>query len=684
MNSISERTLLLIDACLGKLHRLLPNQEAGSDFSKRGVANLYLPYLDFEPTSFTHGTDLDLEKLYEESFPKEKRRPKGVWFTPLSLANLSLTGFKVDGRVVDLATGTGRLLIPFINIDAVRSHKIVGIEKDPLLAFIAKTNFISILSNQGHKFDSDYPIEIPVYNTDSLADMSYRESLFWDEPIIIDIEGESFSIPSYFFSSLDNISSVRSSFGSLSSRVNDYVLRESEDRFNQQFSDEKAAFFIRNKIADALVPHYLHQSRQDTKLVVLNPPWVSYRLLEPRMQEKLKQGLQKYGFWKGKHLAPQVNLSLLFVIVGIDIYLAYEGEFMFFLPSQIMTNDIYEAFQQGNTRNFDIIFNKKNEIPISESNFPVNAIFLQGKKKECSTSASPYSSKTVIRKVPKNSKNIYGRGTFRNGATLFPKALIVVDEMEEDGDIVAFSTATRLREKPPWRDLPRYTREVEKEFLHPIIEGGFLLPFSVRKYSYAVLPVDASREILALEDLGKYRFMGSWWREAEGIWAENRTDKDRPLIKQIDHMKKLTKQLESNPSNYKVVYSASGRSVSASVVEGDAIATHSFYWASFERREEAYYISAILNSKTALSRMPTLERHIDKSILDTKIPIYIGTDVDKHLALLGEQAHQRANFISSQIGGNEKFRSSRDLIRGELSDLYQEIEELTTSVFDTK
>ena|SRR5881409_1714005 len=79
--------------------------------------------------------------------------------------------------------------------------------------------------------------------------------------------------------------------------------------------------------------------------------------------------------------------------------------------------------------------------------------------------------------------------------------------------------------------------------------------------------------------------LASWVRGTEGIWEAHRSSDRLSLVKQLDYMRKLTRQLP--PSPIRVVYGKAGMHVAAGIVSDPrAIIDHKLYWASVSGHEK--------------------------------------------------------------------------------------------------
>lgn len=681
------------------------------DFSKRGISNLYLPFpyflhLDEYVEAIYQVLDEMITKdlissEYQRLSSKEARRSNGVYFTPSSFSEeIASQHLDTQGRILDIATGTASLLIPFLDMARLKERLAFGIEVNPFIAFLGKVNVIVSLHLNGHVFSQEAPIEIPIYNGEGLPDFSYKDNLFFNGVVFVSIPSSnaSVAVPSACFSTIEAIDLVRSHFGSLHKTsftdtldaFEKKALKEEEERFNKEYEGEFRAW-MRHKLADSLVPYFLNLNASSNGLLVSNPPWVPYRSLPFHAQSQLQRGLSHYGLWPKREIIAHRDTSLLFAVSSIDNYLPEDAKFILLLPYQLGGVG-YEPFQRGLFSTFSIEFETLRQVLLNEALFPINSICLTGRKRLEPTSTSHMAlfeslmGKKVAREVP--SSRVYSKKSFNNGATLSPKALLMVEDGGEEG---AWKIATRTREKPPWRDLPRRTWRIEEEFVYDVISAGDLLPFGLRGYSKAILPIHKGR-LIPLSEISQYPLLANWWEATSKTWSELRdgdkkaSDKwgKQDFLEQINHYGKLGKQLvkldETEPF-YRVVYSASGRTICAVVIDRrDVVIEHSSYWADFANKYEAHFLAGLLMSNVLSSYLPASLRHIDKSIFEVGVPRYSASSAEHcKIAELSMEAHRR--FLEIEINEKFKFRSARDHVLSEMDDLLGAIDDIAMSLF---
>jgi hypothetical protein len=268
---------------------------------------------------------------------------------------------------------------------------------------------------------------------------------------------------------------------------------------------------------------------------------------------------------------------------------------------------------------------------------------------------------------------------FRQGSTIIPNPCWFVELNEHskffaiDEDLPEVQTSQRSHQNahPPYEDV--YIQGiVEKEYLYATLLGSDVLPFCNLRYRIVVLPVNTSG--------GKYQIitkdvtlsnghdnMFEWLRKAEGVWKEAHKNKptNMTIYQRLNRNNGITGQ---KVKTYAVLYNSAGRGNLASCVINLAsplyietkdvkialsgfIAEHKTYVYYTENREEANYISAVLNSNTVFPFLKKIKsaRDIEKKIWDLPIPYFDSSnDTHMNLSILGNECAIKAPSILKQ------------------------------------
>jgi BarA-like signal transduction histidine kinase len=270
------------------------------------------------------------------------------------------------------------------------------------------------------------------------------------------------------------------------------------------------------------------------------------------------------------------------------------------------------------------------------------------------------------------------RDAFRNGATIFPRVLCVV-EPAPVGSIGAHRAAPVVhsrrtaQEKPPWKNLPPLRGNVEAPFLRPLYLGESIAPFRLLEPALAVIPWDQSARRLLDADAAQragHIHLARWLVGAERLWRQHGRS-GTSFLDQLDYYGKLTAQLP--PSPLRVVYAKAGTLPTAALLKDRAaIIENKLYWARPASQSEAHYLLAILNSETVRARVAHLQsrgqwgaRDFDKVMFSLPIPSFDPKNtLHQRLARAAQRAERVAAKVPLQDG--EHFVRARGLIRDAL------------------
>jgi hypothetical protein len=225
-----------------------------------------------------------------------------------------------------------------------------------------------------------------------------------------------------------------------------------------------------------------------------------------------------------------------------------------------------------------------------------------------------------------------------------------------------------------------------------------VLPFALLDPALIVLPIHIvkNRPVLLSEDelnaLGDREF-AKWMKQVNSIWLEKRGKKadNGSASEWLDYQGKLSNQDSTLP--HLVLYNAAGTNVSAAYYDRQSgtlpfIVEHKLYWAAFATAEEALYLTALLNSETANERIKPFqsmglmgERDIEKKLLDLPIPLFKASNpAHIDLARIGAEASAKTAELLKKVELPTQLSKRRELVRGHLSQLMSQINDLTSKV----
>jgi hypothetical protein len=265
---------------------------------------------------------------------------------------------------------------------------------------------------------------------------------------------------------------------------------------------------------------------------------------------------------------------------------------------------------------------------------------------------------------------------FKNGATLWPRRLVIVERLPATGRLGGNPHAPRVRgrtssqDKKPWTLISPLEGPVEAEFLRPVLLGENIAPYRTLGQVMAVIPWNLNKAEL-IDSAGAYsigkRLLAEWLEKAEKTWSEN-VKTTMTFRDQVDYYGKLSAQFPI--AKIRVTYSKSGSQPAAAVIrDADLIIDNRLYYSRAKTLSEANYLVAILNSETARAAAEHWQsegqwgkRDFDKAIFNLPIPPY---DPDQRLHRDLAKAAERAEKVAARVdlAESEHFTRARARIR---------------------
>lgn len=511
------------------------------------------------------------------------------------------------------------------------------------------------------------------------------------------------------------------------------LAKELAERIRRK-EDSIWAFVLRNSYRPALL-------RSKFDVVVGNPPWLSYRYIsDPQYQEEIKNlAVTRYGVApKKQKLMTHMELATLFLVHVTHTYLKPGGVLGFVMPRSIFNADQHEKIRTETFRaECDLIEYWDLEKVSPLFNVPTcvafatkgstkkykryNARFYSGKLRRSdvpwsvaknaleSESGYIYTSwlgsrnaltRRRLKAVP-TGETPYYLNRFFQGATIVPRNFYFVEPTQtswEHLDVVPVRTDPEQQKeaKQPWKPLTIEGR-IERELLYRTALSKHLLPFLVVPdtplITLPVLVQDDRYEVLDSASLLRegYRDGARWFKEAENLWVQYRAAKANSMLftDRLDYQKGLTRQ---NPeSRWTVLYNASGTNVSAAAIdvfEQRFIVDHKLYYFSASIKEEAFYLSGILNTtilndiiKPFQSAGQMGQRDIHTVPLELPVPPFDPENgMHRTIAELAEMAasNVRTAYESGKIEGSlaRQRGLARDAARVEIDALNKAVAQL--------
>jgi SAM-dependent methyltransferase len=456
-------------------------------------------------------------------------------------------------------------------------------------------------------------------------------------------------------------------------------------------------------------------------VVIGNPPWLAFRHMSADLQKRFKELARDERVFVGGKFATQNDLCALFSVRAAHLYLRSGGRLALVLPMAALTRGQFEHLRTGTFRSARIAWDEVWTMDDSvQPLFPVPSCAVFGRKRATShalpDTVRAYSGflpfrdapeeiadakLTVVEGAPARSIGKFEGGSayrqsFRQGATLVPRMLCLVDRRQmgrlganPSAPLVASRRSTQ--EKRPWKDLPAIENSVEAEFLRPVLLGESILPYRMFRPFEGVVPLVSSGFVLDAEAAANRGFGGlrAWMRKAEAVWKANADSGTMTLVGRWNYHNELGAQFPITP--LRVVYAKAGTLPAACLLRDErGVVDHMLYWMTPASEAEARYLTAVLNSETARARAAQFQargqwgaRHFDKVIFNLPIPRFdAGEQLHLDLAAAASRAEEVAALVELPEG--VKFQRARGLIRAALTDtgIAQSIDGLVARLLD--
>lgn len=677
-----------------------------------------------------------LKGLYESLIDPSQRHDLGEYYTPDWLAARICTRAITDPlaqRVLDPACGSGTFLFHAVRRFLVAADKaglssreavtrctgaVVGIDIHPVAVIIARVTYLLALGEQ--RLVDHAPMAVPVFLGDALQ-WNTRVTFVGQREIEIRVPDAPHPL---FFPY--TISRDPTLFDAVLGAMLDHSERRADEAAFHAWLERQG--FVdpgeRQELADTYVtirdlhaagrdhiwgyvarnlsrPIWLSAEGQHSDVVIGNPPWLSYRYMAPAMQTQFRAECEARGIWAGGKVATHQDLSGYFFARSTELYLKPLGTIAFVMPYAALSRRQFAPFRTGRfgPTHGSVCFEEawafdEHVQPL----FPVPSCVLVARADEpgprpatvtsCAgvlprRDASPGEAQAALscREVawPEAGENEHAvyRHAFRNGATIFPRVLCVVElapvgRLGGNAEAPVVISRQRRLEKRPWSELPRLRGPIERQFLRPLYLGESVAPYRLLEPALAVIPWDA--ELAGLLNANGaaasgYPHLAAWLSEAERLWRDHSRNRTS-FVSQLDYYGKLSSQFPVAP--LRVVYAKAGTQPAAAVLAGQtAIVENKLYWAA-TNRDEARYLEAILNSETTRALVADRQsrgqwgaRDFDKVMLDLPIPDFtLGEEVHEELVAAARHAEEVAAAVDFPTAVN--FIRARGLVRAAL------------------
>lgn len=704
-----------------------------------------------------------MKVLYESVISTDTRKSLGEYYTPDWLASEIVESVVTDPlnqRVLDPGCGSGTFIFHAVRryfeeadaqgiqpnraMEDVTDH-VIGVDCHPVAVTLARVTYLLAIGVARLRTPDRPPITIPVYLGDSMQ-WGQEESLFGTEALIVptndgaQLFAEELRFPDRILqdagrfdrlvSELADKAAHRtpgSSVPSLNITFRRFAVHpDDQEMVSQTFAtmcrlhddgrDHIWGYYIRNLARPIWLAHHAHR----VDALVGNPPWLAYKYMPATMQATFKQMSRDRRLWVGRSMAPNQDLSALFVERCIELYLREGGKFGFVMPLAVLSRRQFTGFRTGNYVSHSHFVNVAFDRPwdlhsVKPAFFPVPAAVVFGQRvvsgaiainqpadmwsgRLPTTNASRLTARDVLTRnlaVDDQEAEFLSRYAerFTEGATIVPRVLIIVERqpvppLGAGAGRIAVSSSRSAKEKRPWKLLPSLSGMIERQFIHPLIIGETVLPYRLREPLESIVPWDGARLLRGSDErLDYYPGLASWWRKSEELWIRHRSSDRLDLVGRIDYRHGLSEQFPV--PERRVVYTKSGMYLAAACVNNQrVIVDQALYWAAASTEDEARFLTAILNSDVLTQKVRPLQargqhnpRHFAKYVFRVPIPIYDPSNPQhKTLADLAREAERQVAEMT--LPEHVSFEALRRRVRQAVSnsEVGRQIESLALEV----
>ncbi|MFW9901527.1 MAG: class I SAM-dependent DNA methyltransferase [Candidatus Thorarchaeota archaeon] len=429
-------------------------------------------------------------------------------------------------------------------------------------------------------------------------------------------------------------------------------------------------------------------------LVIGNPPWYTYRDIETiEYQNKVKRLSEQLDVKPLPKNLLNLEISTLFFVKANRTFMKEKAKIFFVITKGVITGSHASRFRNfkgfSNLKiwtfdrkiealfniDFICIFGQKSQVFEKTTTEIIKAYHFKIKsniekigyfedlelKLDRVDLLIPYSveekggkryTKKLISQV--NLKSLYKleeshyKKYFHKGADLNPRNLIFIKPSRVDNSLVKINPDLRIfkRAKAPWNKIEFENEIIESKYIFKVVKSTELVKFHIYDYYHVFLPFTKTNFHFDYDELEKYGKLFYDKINQVYIKYKKKTTKHRSLIENLDRWSKLINKRQL--SKIKVVYNNSGAILYSAVVQGDFLITGDLSFYDTDNLEEAFYLSAILNSTMMTKQVDIIRssRHIFKLPLEFPIKKFDKKNPNhQKLAELGKKGQEIAKKI---------------------------------------
>ena len=352
----------------------------------------------------------------------------------------------IEQRVLDPSCGSGTFLFHAVRAHmaaaeagglpvhaAVRSvtAKVFGIDLHPVAVTFARVTYLLAIGKAALQEADRGPITVPVYLGDSVQWEQNRDlltsqdtmvvsaagdelvqggaaTLFDDDPdlgrklkfpttLLADAQGFDRLVTRMANAAQDTTAATDRSlvepvFNAIGVHEHDRpTLRETFKTMRELHKDGRDhiwGYYVRN----LLRPLWLSSGHR-VDVLIGNPPWLRYSKMTPSMQTQYKTLARQRSLLTGGAGASGRDLSTLFVVRSVELYLRGSGSFCFVMPHGVMSRRPHHGFRTGDWSSKSVTlkaaFEQCWDLDKVTTGFPITSCVVHGKPSNVATPMPP-------------------------------------------------------------------------------------------------------------------------------------------------------------------------------------------------------------------------------------------------------------------------------------------------------
>ena len=562
-----------------------------------------------------------MKVLYESVISASERHRLGEYYTPDWLAEEIVSQVVTEPlaqRVLDPGCGSGTFLFHAVrrylhaaaaagtaNADAVLgviSH-VTGVDVHPVAVTFARVTYLLAIGMDRLQAADRPPIAIPVYLGDSVQ-WGHGETLMHAEGLSIPTDdgsrlwADDLRFPERLLDDAGRFDQLVSELAdraadrepgapvpSLAAVFRRYAVNPEDQpvvaqtfeimcRLHDEGRDHIWGYYVRNLAR----PVWLAQPANRVDALIGNPPWLAYRYMPRAMQASFQELSDTRNLWAGAAVATQQDLSGLFVVRCIELYLRAGGRFGFVMPLAALSRRQFAGFRTGRYR-VSVAFGQPWDLhAVKPSFFPVPACVVFGERAETSVPlaapAEAWSGGFRAKCLTGGRRAVHHPGNAdgprRAGATVAVRAALRERRHRLSSGAVhgrnpaGHRPGNRRRAEGGAQPAQRQretalegaarTRRRRGKRVHPApLPGDNVLPYRLLPPRLAVIPWDGKKLLDGNDDqIDDYPGLAAWWRQAEEIWNTHRSSDRLTLLERLDYRRRLSQPVPASRASRRV------------------------------------------------------------------------------------------------------------------------------------